>query len=425
MLGVVCSALLAAPAILAPGTASAATALIIGTTFLPDPTEPFYWHAAQDYYVTPTTVCGHQTCSFQPVLTPEQFWPASGPDDLTIDESIAVGTDIVDHALRDQLSDGTDPIVLFGDSQSSSILTMEKRELAGLSETDKDRLTFVMVANPNRPNGGLLNRLAGITVPIIDLTGTGATPTNTGINTIDIAFQYDGIADFPRYPLNLLADLNILAGAYIHSSYSQGLNGYTEEELINAINDPANQQTYGDTTYVTIPAKQLPLLIPLRQLGEATGTSAIITPFADLIEPTLRVLVELGYDRSIPYGQPTGFGLFPHIDPRDLASDLAGAAQQGVNAALVDLGVITPPPAATPPKQTPDVPPASSATVRPARQVPARAQSAAAHTPKKTAALTAATPTKSVGEKALAGVGGERTGGASRQAAHRSASRHP
>ena len=160
--------------------------------------------------------------------------------------------------------------MVFGDSQSSSILTHEKRDLAGLSATDKGRLTFELLANPNRPNGGLLQRFAPFTIPIIDLTGSGATPTNTGITTIDIAFQYDAIADFPRYPLNLLADLNMLAGANIHSSYMTGLNSYTEAELIQAVNDPANRQTYQDTTYITIPAKHLPLVVPL--LASRQGT---------------------------------------------------------------------------------------------------------------------------------------------------------
>ena len=177
---------------------------------------------------------------------------------------------------------------------------------------------------------------------MLDLTASGATPTNTGITTIDTAFQYDPIADFPHYPLNLLADLNMLVGNSIHSSYMTGLNSYTEAELIQAVNDPANRQTYQDTTYVTIPAKHLPLVVPLLAFGKATGLSAVTTPIADLVEPTLKVLVELGYDRSISYGQPARVGLLPKVNVSTLVTDLHAAVKEGVRAALADIGVVHP-----------------------------------------------------------------------------------
>ena len=276
----------------------------------------------------------------------------TGLSDLKINTSIAEGTTIIDGAIKHELTTGSDPIVVFGNSQSSSILTHEKRDLAGLSTADKSRLTFELVANPNRPNGGLLQRFAPLTIPILDLTASGATPTNTGITTIDIAFQYDPIADFPRYPLNLLADLNSLLGNGIHSSYMTGLNSYTEAELIQAVNDPANRQTYQDTTYITIPAKHLPLVVPLLALGKATGLSALTTLIVDLVEPTLKVLVELGYDRSISYGQPARFGLFPKVKVSKLVTDLHAAVKEGVHAALADIGVVPPCAGQSPPGAT-------------------------------------------------------------------------
>jgi hypothetical protein len=84
------------------------------------------------------------------------------------------------------------------------------------------------------------------------------------------------------------------------------------------------------------------LLVPFRQLGEAVGLAAVTTPIADLIEPTLRVIVELGYDRS-SYGTPAKLGLFPDIDPAALAFDLSSAVQSGIDTALSDVGVNTPP----------------------------------------------------------------------------------
>lgn len=316
-------------------TANATTALLIGTTFLSDPmTNAAYVQGATSYYINPTTACGTQSCTLQPVITPETFWPFSGPDDPIIDESIAQGVVIVDQAIREAM--GTGPIVVFGDSQSSSILTQVKSGLTDLSAEQKSQITLVMVANPNRPNGGILPRFTPFPSPIFGLTSTPATPTDTGISTVDIALQYDGIADLPTYPLNALALLNVFVGAWLHSSYMSADSGYTGEELIAAINNPVNRQTYGDTTYITIPAKQLPLLVPFRVLGNAMGLGALTTPLADLIEPTLKVLVELGYDRT-SYGQPTTFGLFPKIDPAKLKTDLEAAVKAGIDAATADL----------------------------------------------------------------------------------------
>lgn len=338
LLALVTALILGIAAIAGPVAAQAATTLLMGTTYLPDPmTNPTYVYGATNYYINPTTLCGVQSCTTKPVLTPETFWPFSGLTDPTIDQSILQGTILVDQAIKETL--GTGPIVVFGDSQSSSILTHEKLDLAWMSVQDKSQLTFLLLANPNRPNGGMLERFAPLFVPFLGLTASGPTPTDTGIKTIDIALQYDGIADLPMYPLNLLADLNVLAGGYLHGSYMTSSSGYTPTELVAAVNDPANWQLYGDTTYITIPAKQLPLLVPFRTLGDLLHLSAVTTPIADLIEPTLKVLVELGYDRTIPYGQPTRFGLFPKINLPTLVTDLHAAVKQGVHAALADIGI--------------------------------------------------------------------------------------
>jgi hypothetical protein len=177
------------------------------------------------------------------------------------------------------------------------------------------------------------------------------TPTDTGYATTDIAFQYDPIVDFPQYPVNLLADLNALAGLpMVHLSYPNPYlptgriplvptelpGGYTPEQLQRLMNDPANRQTYGDTTYITIPANNLPLLQLLVDFGAKNDLGAVTTPIVDLLQPAMRVLIETGYDRTAPYGQPTTAGLFPKIEPT-FGADLASAVRLGVRAALTDL----------------------------------------------------------------------------------------
>jgi hypothetical protein len=56
---------------------------------------------------------------------------------------------------------------------------------------------------------------------------------------------------------------------------------------------------------------------------------------ADLVEPALRVIIEeTGYDRSIPYGQPTPFRLIPIFNPITLTTDLIADVPEGIQQAL-------------------------------------------------------------------------------------------
>ena len=326
----------------APPAALAATALVMGGTDQPHPAElGDYLPRVEQYFLDPATSCKVSTCHLEPVDYPAQFWPFpqwGGQDALKYDRSVADGVVSLGAALQNELAAGSDEtIAVFGSSQSSTVVTIVKRGLTTASPEVKSRLEFVMIGNPNRPNGGLLSRFHPLSVPVLEFSANGATPTDTGIKTTDIAFQYDIAADFPRYPLNPFALLNSLIGIDVHGSYTTTRNGYTELELQQAIDNPANRQTFGDTTYITIPTKDLPLVQPIRQFGAAQGISAITEPLVAMIEPTLRVLVELGYDRSVEYGRPTSGGLFPLVDPGKLISDLASAAQKGLTDAHAEI----------------------------------------------------------------------------------------
>ena len=61
-------------------------------------------------------------------------------------------------------------------------------------------------------------------------------------------------------------------------------------------------------------------------------------PLIDVVEPFFKVLVELGYDRSIPPGEPTPARLIPPINPVKVAADLVNAVGEGVNNALALTG---------------------------------------------------------------------------------------
>ena len=291
-----------------------------------------------------------------PVVTPAQFWPFGGPDDMFFDLSVLAGTTVIDAAIDAT----TEPTVVFGYSQSSVIATAAKRRLAeraadAANAESTPPVSFVMLANLNRPNGGLNARFPGAFIEKLGWTFSAAAPTDTGFTTIDVARQYDLFADFPRYPLNAIATANAVVALL-----------YGTHDYLPVTVDPADPrydpntvvQQFGDTTYYFIPTPMLPLLRPLRDLG-------FDPVLLDAVEPAMRVLVEFGYDRSTPFGQPTGAQLTPRDDFEQLDRDLAAAIEQGraiLDAAKdpsgADAAPILPAPTAVrrPPRATPDSP---------------------------------------------------------------------
>lgn len=356
---------LAATALIVPGTGTPNANIVAG-----------YKENADTYYIAPfnPTCTLANSCNLQGINYPAQFWPIplpgwGGLSGAKWNDSTGQGILALDTALQLALPSATpqNPVIIFGYSQGGNIVSREKATLSGLTDAQKAALSFVMIGNTNRPNGGLFERLAFLgTVPIWDVTFGLPAPTNTGIKTTDIAFEYDGVSDFPLYPINLLADLNAIAGFwYTHGTYlAPNQNSdpgeipdleYTPAELDAALKDPANQTVYGDTTYITIPTKTLPIVRPFLEFGGFTHTSFIIKPIVDLVSPVLRVLIDTGYDRSLSPGVPAPFRLIPLINPITLTVDLINAAGEGVKAAISDItgGKVQLPIAATTPAPAP------------------------------------------------------------------------
>ncbi len=392
-----------------------ATALIVPGTAVPNPAVvPGYMENAVDYYISPTTPSCASACTPEPVPYLAQFWPFpwegwGGLSGAKLDESVASGVAQLTSDLVGAYSPSAqDPVVIFGYSQGATVASIEKSQLSMLSPEEQANINFVLIGNPNRPNGGLFERLAMFgTVPILDATFGQPTPTDTAMSTVDIAFQYDGVADFPLYPINLLADLNATLGFwYIHGSYlapdgrnpDELPNGLTPDELAAAIADPAHQQhTQGsDTTYVLIPTPNLPLLQPLREFGAFTHTEFLTIPLIDLIQPALQVLIETGYDRSLPYGQPAPFRLIPLVNPITLTVDLVNAIGQGIHDAARDIGV-------TPPTAPVTAAAISTNSGRSAVEKPMRARRSAAQRLPSAASVTARSASTQIARHSLVG----------------------
>lgn len=276
------------------------------------------------------------------VITPAQFNSGEpGDTSLTFDDSVAAGAgklatciesgdecDINEDLGSDRPAPG-DNLVVFGYSQSAAIATLEKARLAALYPYGEGPdVSFILTANGNRPNGGFLARgPKGVTIPLGTpgggVTFNGSTPTDTQYSTIDVAIQYDGWADQPINPANLLAVANANAGQRLlhphYADYSLGSPGIID------------QGQYGDTRYLMIPTDTLPLLYELSQ------TPIVGSFLADVLDAPLRVLVESGYDRTSSPGEPKPWTLVPAKDPLKTAADFLVAIPTGWDNAIEDV----------------------------------------------------------------------------------------
>ncbi|MCV7194951.1 PPE family protein [Mycobacterium angelicum] len=311
----------------ANAAAAQTVAQVMGGSGTPIPSSAYLYRAASLYIerMVPGAIA-------QALFTPQGLYPVIAIKNLTFDNSVVQGLTILDTAIRQQIAAGNN-VTVFGYSQSASMASLEMAKLAASPNPPRpDQLSFTLIGNPNNPNGGVAVRFPGISIPSIGVTATAATPSNlypTNIYTL----EYDGVADFPRYPLNVLSTLNAVAGAYyVHSNYFL----LTPAQIDSAI--PLTN-TVGPTMthYYVIPTKDLPLLQPLRSLP------VIGDPIADLIQPDLRVLVNLGYGdpaygySTSPPNVPTPFGLFPEVNPLAVAHLLAAGTQQGIGDFVYDI----------------------------------------------------------------------------------------
>ena len=182
----------------------------------------------------------------------------------------------------------------------------------------------MLAGNPNNPVGGLLERFHGFYIPFLDVPFNGATPPNSPYPTSIYTIQYDGIADAPQYPLNVVSDLNAFLGYFVlHNTYPI----LTPAQVANAVLLPTSPGYTGNTQYYMVMTQNLPLIQSIRDIPFAGP------PIADIFQPDLRVLVDLGYGDIGPGGDyanlPTPASLLSVPNVGRVAVDLAAGAVQG------------------------------------------------------------------------------------------------
>lgn len=320
----------------------------IGGTGVPIPSPSFVTRANALYV--------QSAGALQALFTPEQLYPLTGVKSLPLNQSVAEGVTILDNTLYNTIHNQQQSVTVFGISQSAIISSLEMQNLAngtslfGANPPPVNMLNFVLTGNEVNPNGGLLSRFPNLSLPALGLDFYPAMNANTPYHVANYTLEYDGFADFPRYPINILADLNAVTGiVFVHTTYLD----LTPTQVNNAIQLPTSPGYTGNTTYYMIPTADLPLLKPL-------GAIPVIgKPLVDLLQPDLKVLVNLGYgpDPTLGYSTsyadlPTPFGLFPDANPGTVFNALAAGTQQGIHDFSLDVQQIASQPTAVVPQFT-------------------------------------------------------------------------
>jgi PE-PPE domain len=327
-----------------------------------------YTHFYPDltFYQATSTVPSDTGFYGEGVFTPEGLYPLTGAGVHqlllnyptadngfpALSSSAGQGMAILESTIAADQATG-DTSTVFGYSQSSTVASyvMQQLDPSGTPQPDSG-LNFLLVADPSNPNGGALERFAGfettsgqtvsdpLNLPSLGFVFDNATPADDYVTSI-YSLEYDGFADFPRYPLNFLSDLNAFLGiATLHGTYLNGFEpgngGPSAEEIANATLLPgsAADGTADSLTNYYMIDETPPLVALLPQ------------PLQDLLGPDLTYLINLGYgDGTLGYSVtadspanvPTPFGLAPDVSLSTVLSTLATDTQQGITAFDTDL----------------------------------------------------------------------------------------
>jgi hypothetical protein len=306
------------------------------------------------------------------VFTPEGLYPLTGAgvhqlylnyptaDDgfPALSSSVGQGMAILESTIAADQAAG-DASTVFGYSQSSTLASyvMQQLDPSGTPQTGPLDPQFLLVADPSNPNGGALERFAGfettsgqtvsdpLNLPSLGFVFDSATPSDDYVTSI-YSLEYDGFADFPRYPLNFLSDLNAFLGiATLHGTYLNGFEpghgGPTAADIAGATLLPGSAD-YGagnpDSLSDYYMINETPPLVSL--------LDGISKPLGDLLGPDLTYLINLGYgDGSLGYSVTpdspadvaTPFGLFPDVSLSTVLSTLVTDTEQGITAFEQDL----------------------------------------------------------------------------------------
>jgi len=229
-------------------------------------------------------VQGHVLARLFPGLKPEidkfdQQFPGVGLDGPSVGQSVDVGVDNLDAAIRSIGRPGT----AIGLSEGGFVVDGEQQRLATAPDAPPpNTLNFATFGDPIGHHAFGQSFLTatfpvGSTVPALDYVMPPRYESQYDTNRFVAA--YDSIADFPDRPDNMFAFANTLMGL---------ATGHTAVAFTNAsmvppgnIRTTINSRGAKDTT-IMVPEKHLPLVMPLKYIGIPEDTlnklDAILIP---------------------------------------------------------------------------------------------------------------------------------------------------
>lgn len=252
-------------------------------------------------------------------VVPDDYKAVEYPANLNFQSSQTAGIPNL-LLLVDTAPDGNIRIVSY--SEGTLVAEEVKRQLAAEGyEPEGGDLTFVFMASPYLPNGGIFARFPGFRIPGLLPEFSAAQPTQ--YDSTYIINEYDGFTDFPAY-FNVLSIANAVAGmAYAHPDrYYEAIDLEDEDSYIKTV--VTDNGPDGTDTYYFVRAEHLPLLAPVRQVAGIIGLTPLTEPVLAAIEPLLRLAIDAGYtDReNLNPDKPTAFSLI--TPPAKIVEAIAG-----------------------------------------------------------------------------------------------------
>jgi hypothetical protein len=267
-------------AVAATNSAVAATALFVGGIIEPMVYEPMMGQALGGMFT------GTDPASKTPWVRQSVYWPAQMAPFLgftSLGGSVSQGRDNLVADIAAAQKTGNGPVTVVGASAGSLVLDetlryyQEHPDLA----PDPKKVNFVIIADGSRQDAfrpsSLFDSLSGYTYQ---------SPAQTAYNVSVVTFQYDGFADFPDQPLNLLAVANAVAGIFVlhNATYFADISKMTPTSVVT---DPG---TGGTITRYLIAPLQLPLVT--------------LMPFLAPIQDQLKQIIDTGYSRNATVAAP-------------------------------------------------------------------------------------------------------------------------
>ena len=219
---------------------------------------------------------------------PAQLWPFNGT--TTLGNSVAAGVTSLLNLVNSTYTAG-ERLIVWGISQGSLVIDQTQTLLtATRGAPPPDAITFVRVADPAAALTGVLNHLPEqflstlLHYPISARTA----PADSQYDTVVVTNEYDGFADFPDRPGNLLAVANAFMGLFYRHGQTQ--TATLTEVPTHDITTTVNALGATTTTYL-VPCDFLPLTQPLLDLGVSPGT-------VDELNARLRPVIDSAYSRN-------------------------------------------------------------------------------------------------------------------------------